>query len=291
MIAIGTGAETAIEDQIRAAGMNLIVVTAGNYKVKSTDDFGGSAVEPSAAVRPRDRARVLRAGDLGVSGSGPAPFSARPSIPKTTRWKSTTIRPPSSASATARRARLRRDADLGRRRGDPRLERRAVCRRRAAPEHPCQGRREAVVHATARHRCAAAAHPPRVDVRQRPLLHRPRAVARRTSRRPRRRHRAARLRRRQPGRPRGVALEPAVQGCRRRLLDQLDGGARARRRSIRRRLHPVQHPPSAPEPVEAERHHDHRGLDRRRLAGDRARSPRCCARGTTSPTTGRTTSP
>src|SRR5262244_2863854 len=52
MIAIGTGAEAAIEDQIRAAGMNLIVVTAGNYKVKATDDFGGGAVEPSAALRP-----------------------------------------------------------------------------------------------------------------------------------------------------------------------------------------------------------------------------------------------
>jgi len=51
MIAIGTGAEAAIEDQIRAAGMNLIVVTAGNYKVKATDDFGGGAVEPSAALR------------------------------------------------------------------------------------------------------------------------------------------------------------------------------------------------------------------------------------------------
>ena len=51
MIAIGTGAEAAIEDQIRAAGMNLIVVTAGNYKVKSTDDNGGGAVEPSAALR------------------------------------------------------------------------------------------------------------------------------------------------------------------------------------------------------------------------------------------------
>jgi putative ABC transport system permease protein len=54
MIAIGSGAETAIEDQIRAAGMNLIVVTAGNYKVKSTDDFGGGAVEPSAALRRGD---------------------------------------------------------------------------------------------------------------------------------------------------------------------------------------------------------------------------------------------
>jgi putative ABC transport system permease protein len=59
MIAIGTGAEAAIEDQIRAAGMNLIVVTAGNYKVKATDDFGGGAVEPSAALR-RDEPTLLR---------------------------------------------------------------------------------------------------------------------------------------------------------------------------------------------------------------------------------------
>src|SRR6478672_6588235 len=64
MIAIGTGAEAAIEDQIRAAGMNLIVVTAGNYKVKATDDFGGGAVEPSAALRQRD------------DGVPPAPFKA-----------------------------------------------------------------------------------------------------------------------------------------------------------------------------------------------------------------------
>jgi putative ABC transport system permease protein len=54
MIAIGTGAEAAIGDQIRAAGMNLIVVTAGNYKVKSTDDFGGGAIEPSAALQVPD---------------------------------------------------------------------------------------------------------------------------------------------------------------------------------------------------------------------------------------------
>ena len=54
MIAIGTGAERAIGDQIRAAGLNLIVVTAGNYKVKSTDDFGGGAVEPSAALGTPD---------------------------------------------------------------------------------------------------------------------------------------------------------------------------------------------------------------------------------------------
>ena len=34
MIALGTGAEAAIEQQVRAAGMNLIVVTAGNYKAE-----------------------------------------------------------------------------------------------------------------------------------------------------------------------------------------------------------------------------------------------------------------
>ena len=41
MIAVGSGARQAIDQQIRAAGMNLIVVRAGNYKVKTEDDFGG----------------------------------------------------------------------------------------------------------------------------------------------------------------------------------------------------------------------------------------------------------
>ena len=45
------------------------------------------------------------------------------------------------------------------------MTRRAVCRRRTAPEHPCQGRqREALVHAPARHRHRAAADSPRLDV-------------------------------------------------------------------------------------------------------------------------------
>ena len=41
MIALGTGAEAAIEQQVRAAGMNLIIVTAGNYKLKGEEDTGG----------------------------------------------------------------------------------------------------------------------------------------------------------------------------------------------------------------------------------------------------------
>src|SRR3982751_736480 len=60
MIALGTGAETAIEDQVRAAGMNLITVTAGNYKPKNDDDFGG-AVEPSTRRDGGDRGLLFPA--------------------------------------------------------------------------------------------------------------------------------------------------------------------------------------------------------------------------------------
>src|SRR2546427_10311823 len=48
MIALGAGAQTAIEDQVRAAGMNLIVVKGGNYKVKTEDDFGGGVGHQAA---------------------------------------------------------------------------------------------------------------------------------------------------------------------------------------------------------------------------------------------------
>src|ERR1700760_588 len=51
MISVGVGAETAIQDQVKAAGMNMIVVTAGNYKVKTDDDFG--VVEPAADRHPQ----------------------------------------------------------------------------------------------------------------------------------------------------------------------------------------------------------------------------------------------
>jgi putative ABC transport system permease protein len=49
MVAVGSGAQAAIDQQIRAAGMNLIVVRAGNYKVKTEDDFGG-VVDHQAAM-------------------------------------------------------------------------------------------------------------------------------------------------------------------------------------------------------------------------------------------------
>ena len=68
MISVGSGAETAIEDQVKAAGMNMIVVTAGNYKTKTADDYG--VVEfaafharrspfQNAVWNPREKARLI----------------------------------------------------------------------------------------------------------------------------------------------------------------------------------------------------------------------------------------
>ena len=46
----GTGAESAIEDQVRAAGMNMIIVTAGNYKNKTADDLGAIEAQEASGV-------------------------------------------------------------------------------------------------------------------------------------------------------------------------------------------------------------------------------------------------
>src|SRR5260221_3374830 len=51
MIALGTGAEAAIEQQVRAAGMNLIVVTAGNFKAK-TEEGGRGGADPPGRLLP-----------------------------------------------------------------------------------------------------------------------------------------------------------------------------------------------------------------------------------------------
>jgi putative ABC transport system permease protein len=47
-MALGNGAQQAINDQLRAAGANVILVTAGNYKVKGEDVGGGTADHYSA---------------------------------------------------------------------------------------------------------------------------------------------------------------------------------------------------------------------------------------------------
>jgi putative ABC transport system permease protein len=59
MIALGTGAQTAIQDQVRAAGMNMIIVTAGNYQIKQ-DMESESAIEPSSWTMKRRSPFVFR---------------------------------------------------------------------------------------------------------------------------------------------------------------------------------------------------------------------------------------
>jgi putative ABC transport system permease protein len=49
MVGLGNGAQTAIQDQVRAAGMNLIVITAGNYQVQ-VEKAAADAIEPAAYV-------------------------------------------------------------------------------------------------------------------------------------------------------------------------------------------------------------------------------------------------
>src|ERR1700740_3269101 len=52
MIALGTGAQSAIQDQIRSAGMNMIIVTAGNYQAQQ-EALPSDAIEPSTFQLPR----------------------------------------------------------------------------------------------------------------------------------------------------------------------------------------------------------------------------------------------
>ncbi|MFN7981478.1 MAG: ABC transporter permease [Vicinamibacterales bacterium] len=63
MVAVGNGARASIEDQVAAAGMNVITVTAGNYKMKGEDPGGGVA----------DHQAALREDTLAPSATGHAP--------------------------------------------------------------------------------------------------------------------------------------------------------------------------------------------------------------------------
>jgi putative ABC transport system permease protein len=67
MIALGSGAQKAIEDQVRAAGMNVILVTAGNYKVKQQWQQGDEAEadEQAAAYRPDDPNNLIDPWEMG----------------------------------------------------------------------------------------------------------------------------------------------------------------------------------------------------------------------------------
>jgi putative ABC transport system permease protein len=51
--ALGRGAQSSIEQQVMAAGLNVIVITAGNYKAATPDD-GGGVVDHQASLRVDD---------------------------------------------------------------------------------------------------------------------------------------------------------------------------------------------------------------------------------------------
>jgi putative ABC transport system permease protein len=68
MVAVGNGARASIEDQVTAAGMNIITVTAGNYRMKGDDAGGGVADHQAALALP----------DPDVAGfDAPGPLDAR----------------------------------------------------------------------------------------------------------------------------------------------------------------------------------------------------------------------
>ena len=72
MMAVGSGAERSITEQVRAAGMNVIVVSSGNYKMPQQWTSQGEAEEPTA-WHPRGsgpRPRLLDG--VYLPGSAPA---------------------------------------------------------------------------------------------------------------------------------------------------------------------------------------------------------------------------
>ena len=92
MVAVGNGARASIEDQVAAAGMNVITVTAGNYKMKG-EDPGGGVADHQAALRdsweergddfPRDRedSQVRVDSDAG-RGASPVSVARRRAGPR-----------------------------------------------------------------------------------------------------------------------------------------------------------------------------------------------------------------
>jgi putative ABC transport system permease protein len=86
MVAVGNGARASIEDQVAAAGMNVITVTAGNYRVKG-EDTGGGVVDHQARSGTDTEQGAGQAGQgrqlTRTVGSGRAGFRARYSV-----WRS-----------------------------------------------------------------------------------------------------------------------------------------------------------------------------------------------------------
>src|SRR5689334_6149468 len=64
-IALGRGAQDAISAQLRAAGANMIVVTAGNYQIKR-EQRGGDSIDSGSAWLRRETGGLMRVALLPV---------------------------------------------------------------------------------------------------------------------------------------------------------------------------------------------------------------------------------
>ena len=182
MVAVGDGARSAIEEQVTAAGLNVITVTAGNYKMKVSDpgDVGADHASlwedidrvdldaPTLQGRRRRAVRRFR----------PRRGRRRRSSRDAPRRRSDGKARPSNRAAAARRLRgrpgRRRDADGDGRGRDPRRGRRRAARgRRRARVGASRARRAPLVHAASRDRAVHQPDPPIVGGQPRPVLHRP----------------------------------------------------------------------------------------------------------------------
>ena len=75
--ALGRGAQTSIEQQVMAAGLNVIVITAGNYKAAAPDD-GGGVVDHQARLEPWGPADPERWGPALAGSADMLPASYHP---------------------------------------------------------------------------------------------------------------------------------------------------------------------------------------------------------------------
>ena len=277
MIALGSGAQAAIEDQVRAAGMNLIVVTAGNYKTKTQDH----------AVRWKSRR--VRANCRSVSrcaGLLAARLLFMPVFHPEDDPMEKHDHPTASQRLGDQRSRIGRggDADVGRRRRDPQDQRRAVCFRRDPRECACRARRSsagsracmATMFRCRRsaghgrfHTAGFSASANKSNAEQVIVLGCDGEPAS---------YSATRI-------PSGKTVSIWKQPF--KVVGVVGSGSwlvapDAGRRSVRRRLCSVHHHPAAAESIQAERHHHHHRFHRRRDPRREGRSRICCACGTRS---------
>ncbi len=170
MIALGSGAESAIQDQVRAAGMNLIFITAGNYKIKTDDD--GQAIEENARLRLPAPGHFMVQTAVWDPARGPQFLLAHAEDDPMVKHD----HPTAAQRLGDSEAGLGSAATLT-------GQRCQAIRKLRGVQYVSEGVHEnahvsagqqALVYASARRRCLSHRHPARLEIHVRPVLHAPR---------------------------------------------------------------------------------------------------------------------